>query len=115
MFVTSWRKALYYQPTRQMGTGYLPGAPPQPGPPRMTHDQRLEAWRAWQRQTGCNEGPIQPIPGRVPPNWDGWMYIPGVPSRTLVQPNSAGLVVADGENVLITGGGCATIIEAFSV
>lgn len=114
MFVTSWRKALDHQPQRQMGTGFLPGSPPNPGPTRPTHDQALEAWRAWQRQTGRNEGPIWPPPGRVPPNWDGWMYI-NAPSRTLVPPNSAGLVVADGENVVLTGGGGAIIIEAFSV
>jgi hypothetical protein len=114
MFVTDWRWALFNQPTRQMGTGFLPGSPPNPGPTRKTHDQELEAWRAWQRATGCNDGPLWPPPGRTPPNWDGWGYVPA-PSRTLVQPCASGLVVADGQNVVLTGSGCATIIEAFSV
>lgn len=113
MFVPSWRRDLYNQPDQQMGTGFLPGSPPNPGRTRPTHDQCLEMWRAWQRATGIT-GPVMPIPGRVPPNWDGWRYV-NAPSRTLVPPNSGGLVVADGQNVVITGGGCAHIIEAFSV
>lgn len=112
MFVPSWRKDLYYQPSRQMGSGLLPGSLP-PGPIRPTHDQCLEAWRAWQRKTGIT-GEVMPKPGRVAPNWDGWRYVPA-PSRTLVQPCSGGLVVADGQNVVITGSGSAHIIEAFSV
>lgn len=114
MFVPSWRTALQNQPTQALGTGYLPGQPGPPGPTAPTHDQYLESWRAWQRQTGINWGPIQPRPGSVPPNFGGWKYVPA-PSRTLVQPNSAGLVIADGENVVLTGSGCATLIQAYSV
>ena len=114
MFFPSWKRDLYHQPTKQMGTGFLPGAPPNPGPTRPTHDQCLERMRAWERKTGRNFSPVLPNPGRNPPNWDGWAYVPA-PGRTLVQGNSAGLVIADGQNVVITGGGCATITEAFSV
>jgi hypothetical protein len=32
-----------------------------------------------------------------------------------VQPGCSGLVLADGQNVLITGSGTATVIQAFSV
>lgn len=104
----------YADATQQMGTGYLPGSPPPPGPTRPTHDQSLEAWRAWQRKTGINFGPIWPTPGRAPPNWDGWQYVPS-PMRTLIKPCHSGLVLADGQNVVITGTGSATIIEAYSV
>ena len=114
MFITSWRRALYNQPTQQMGTGFLPGSPPPPGPTRPTHDQCLERMRAVERTTGQNFSPVLPNPGRTPPNWDGWMYV-NAPSRTLVQPNSGGLVVADGQNVVVIGSGCAHIIEAYSV
>lgn len=114
MFVPSWWMALQNQPQKQMGTGFLPGSAPPAGRTRLTHDQHLERWRAWQRATGINWGPIQPTPGEVPPNFAGWSYV-RAPGRVLVQANSAGLVVADGENVVITGGGCATIIQAFSV
>lgn len=115
MFVPSWRKALYHQPQRQMGTGFLPGSPPPPGPTPPTYDQRLEAWRAWQRKTGNNWGPTPPgPPGRTPPNWGGWTFV-NAPSRVMVRPCSGGLVVADGQNVVLTGAGCATLIEAFSV
>jgi hypothetical protein len=33
----------------------------------------------------------------------------------MIQPNSSGTVIADGQNVQIIGSGCATIIQAFSV
>ena len=69
------------QPSRQMGTGFLPGSmqwsrarPPGPwskGPfwRRPTHDEYLECWRAWQRCIGWTDPVIRPLPGRVPPNW----------------------------------------------
>ena len=81
---------------------------------RPTHDQYLEAWRAWQRAIGRTDPPIRPIPGRVPPNWAGWRFV-GAPSKTAVPFNSSGLVVADGQNVVITGGGTAVITQAYSV
>lgn len=125
MFFPSWRAELYNQPARQPGTGILPGAPPRgvsratpcpPPPPkkRLTHDQRLEAWRAWQRKTGNNFVVPPGPPGRQPPNFVGWRHVKA-PSRTLVQPCSAGLVLGDGQNVVIVGCGEATITQAFSV
>lgn len=78
------------------------------------HDTVLEEWRAWQRQVGRTPPPIRPTPGRRPPNWFGWRFV-GAPGATLIQPYSAGTVLADGQNVVITGGGCATITQAFSV
>lgn len=81
---------------------------------RPTHDQALEAWRAWQRRTGNTDPPIRPLPGRVPPNFAGWRFV-GAPSTTLIPFGSGGLVLADGQNVVITGGGCANITQAFSV
>lgn len=113
MFRPSWRRDLYNQPTRQMGTGFLPGSPPPPGPTRPTHDQSLEAWRAWQRKTG-RTGSIWPQPGRVPPNFAGWRHVKA-PHVTLVHPCSGGTVLADGQNVVIVGEGCANITQAFSV
>jgi hypothetical protein len=82
----------------------------------MRYDDYLEAWRAWQRKTGRTDPPIRPLAGRRPPNWFGWKQMP-IPAGTLtmIQPNSAGTVLADGENVQIIGSGCATIIQAFSV
>lgn len=89
-----------------------------PCPPRrkrfQKHDTVLEEWRAWQRQIGRTPPPIRPTPGRRPPNWFGWRFV-CAPSATLVQPFSAGTVLADGQNVVIAGGGCATITQAFSV
>lgn len=115
---------------RTPGTELLPAAimppphppakcPPPPGckpQPRrwQKHDVVLEEWRAWQRQVGRTPPPIRPTPGRRPPNWFGWKYV-CAPSVTLVQPGSGGLVVADGQNVVIAGGGCATITQAYSV
>lgn len=89
------------------------------GPPcapkkRWTHDQRLEAWRAWQRKTGNTDPPIRPLPGRVPPNFAGWNFV-GAPSTVLVPFASGGTVLADGQNVVITGGGWANITQAYSV
>lgn len=114
------------------GTGLLPGQPmPPPHPPQapppcppppcgnqprrfQKHNTVLEEWRAWQRAIGRTPPPIRPTPGRRPPNWFGWRFV-GAPSSTLVQPFSAGTVLADGQNVVIRGGGCAMITQAFSV
>ncbi|HEY1880544.1 MAG TPA: hypothetical protein VGG68_11495 [Caulobacteraceae bacterium] len=82
----------------------------------MRYNDFVEAWRAWQRKIGRTDPPIRPLAGHRPPNWFGWMQVP-VPANTLtmIQPNSAGTVLADGENVQIIGSGCASIIQAFSV
>jgi hypothetical protein len=93
--------------------------PPTPCPPRgprrfQKHNTVLEEWRAWQRRTDNTDPPIRPLPGRRPPNWFGWRFV-NAPSSTLVQPGSTGLVVADGQNVVIAGVGCATITQAYSV
>jgi hypothetical protein len=81
----------------------------------MTHNAYLEAWRAWQRATGNTDPPIRPIPGRVPPNFFGWRRDPCAPATVLVNPNSGGTVLADGQNVVIAGAGFANITQAFSV
>ena len=94
-------------PARTPGTGLLPGTIPATPPP-----------------CGCPPGPppfrkfndtipIRP-PGRRPPNWFGWKFVPA-PSSTLVPSGASGLVIADGQNVVITGSGCATITQAYSV
>lgn len=114
-------------PARSPGTGLLPGSiPPRrnqpppcpPCPPQvkefMRYNDYVEAFRAWQRRTGNTDPPIRPLPGRRPPNWFGWRFV-SAPAVTLVHPNSGGTVLADGQNVVIAGGGCATIIQAFSV
>jgi hypothetical protein len=89
---------------------------PQPVPQRfVTHDAFLEGWRAWQRATGNTDPPIRPAPGRVPPNFFGWRRDPNAPCVTLVNSNSGGTVLADGQNVVITGGGFANITQAYSV
>lgn len=107
-------------PANTPGTGYLPGQVPPPPPAGscvpawQRWDDWLEAWRAWQRQTGINWGPMQPQAGRQPPNWFGWFPAPGQ-VFTLVPPGASGTVLADGQNVRIVGSGCATITEVFSV
>lgn len=106
------------QPTRP-GPWSPPQSPttppfwPQPQP-WMTHDQYLEAWRAWQRAIGRTSPPIRPLPGRRPPNFFGWRPT-GARGTTIVQQFSGGTVLADGQNVVIAGGGHATITQAFSV
>lgn len=110
--------------SRTPGTGYLPGqipparCPPRPCPPKpprfQKHDVVLEEWRAWQRKTGDTNPPIRPTPGRRPPNWFGWRFT-SAPRHTLVPFFSGGTVLADGQNVVLTGGGFATITQAFSV
>jgi hypothetical protein len=114
---------------RTLGTGLLPGSippqqtkcgcPPPPCPPSQQRtfrkfDDDLEAFRAWQRATGQTDPPLRQFAGRRPPNWFGWKFVPA-PSSTLVPSGASGLVVADGQNVVITGSGCATITQAYSV
>jgi hypothetical protein len=89
---------------------------PTPCPPKafQKYNDVVEAFRAWQRATGDAGPPIYPFAGRRPPNWFGWKFVPA-PSSTLVPPCASGLVVADGQNVVITGSGCAQITQAYSV
>jgi hypothetical protein len=125
----------HFNPPRTPGTGILPGQIPNakaagprageasrvearcppPTPPFVTHDAYLEAWRAWQRKTGRTDPPIRPLPGRVPPNFFGWRFDRCAPATVLVNANSGGTVLADGQNVVIAGAGCANITQAFSV
>ena len=131
------RVVMYYPPVstwsnpqRSLGTGLLPGSippqqspkcgcPPPPCPPKgpppfRRYDDVLEGFRAWQRKTGDTDPPIRPLAGRRPPNWFGWQFVPA-PSSTLLSPGQSGLVIADGQNVVIAGSGCATITQAYSV
>jgi hypothetical protein len=129
------RVVMYYPPVstanpqRELGAGLLPGSiPPQskcgcpPTSPPNTfipkfqrYNDYVEAFRAWQRATGNTDPPIRPLAGRRPPNWFGWQFI-SAPCSTLLSPGQSGLVVADGQNVVITGGGgFATITQAYSV
>ena len=107
-------------PARPPGTGLLPGAKPPPCPATVyrptfaKHDAALEAYRAWQRTTGNTDPPLRQFAGRRPPNWFGWNFI-NAPSSILVQPCQSGLVIADGQNVIISGSGFATITQAYSV
>jgi hypothetical protein len=118
-----------YNPARTPGTGMLssaippaqskcgcppPPCPPTGPPPFRRYDDVLEGFRAWQRKTGDAGPPIYPFAGRRPPNWFGWKFVPA-PSSTLVPSGASGLVIADGQNVVITGSGCATITQAYSV
>jgi hypothetical protein len=90
-------------PARTPGTGLLPGSTPRAAPCGCTPPFRK-----------FNDTiPIRP-PGRRPPNWFGWTFVPA-PSSTLVPSGASGLVIADGQNVVITGSGCATITQAYSV
>ena len=129
------RVVMFYPPVerfpaqRSLGTGLLPGSipptrsascpppcPPKPcGPPTFRKfNDVVEAFRAWQRETGQTDPPLRPLAGRRPPNWFGWKFVPA-PSSTLVPPGASGLVIADGQNVVITGSGCATLTQAYSV
>ena len=119
------RVVMFYPPVerfpaqRSLGTGLLPGSIPPvrpkcncgrcaPKPPIQFHKYNdvVEAWRA--------HGRIGPPPGRRPPNWFGWKFV-NAPCATLLQPGQSGLVVADGQNVVIGGSGFATITQAYSV
>ena len=115
-------------PCGSPGTGFLPGSvqpcppvdpcdcgcgPPQPKTFRR-YDEVLEGWRAWQRKIGRTDPPIRPLAGRRPPNWFGPNDGPA-DILTMIPANSAGTVLADGENVRVWGAGFATIIQAYSV
>jgi hypothetical protein len=138
--VMFWPPIPTASPARSRGTGLLPGSIPPARPrcscprctpsparctptpcpppgPRTFHkfNDVVEAFRAWQRTTGNTDPPLRPLPGRRPPNWFGWKFDPSAPCAILVQPASAGLVVADGQNVVVTGGGFASITQAYSV
>ena len=113
-----------FNPARVPGTGFLPGQPPPPTPPVTgappsvwmwpTPDQILESFRAWQRKTGNTFLAGPPI-GRQPPNWFGpWTDPSPATTVTLLAPGQNGPVLADGQNVMINGGG-ATIMQAYSV
>jgi hypothetical protein len=104
-------------PARTPGTGLLSGSIPPPCgcPPRWRKfNDSLEAFRARQRATGDSFPPLYPFAGRRPPNWFGWKFV-NAPSSTLIPPCASGLVVADGQNVVITGSGFAQITQAYSV
>jgi hypothetical protein len=118
-------KIHHFNPARSPGTGLLPGSiPPNTPPPPPTcnvfrpkfrrFNDTVEAFRAWQRKTGDTDPPLRPLAGHRPPNWYGWKFV-DAPSSTLLQPGASGLVIADGQNVVIFGCGCATITQAFSV
>jgi hypothetical protein len=123
---SSNRVVMFYPPVerfpaqRTLGTGLLPGSipPTKPcgcGPRRFAkYDTELECWRAWQRKTGNTDPPLRPLAGHRPPNWFGWRFV-DAPCSTLVPSAASGLVIADGQNVVITGSGCATITQAYSV
>jgi hypothetical protein len=104
-------------PARTLGTGMLPGSIPTP-PPQQCGCPPKPSWEwpkyndqvEWYRAHGRNA----PRPGTRPPNWFGWKFVPA-PSSTLVPSGASGLVIADGQNVVITGSGCATITQAYSV
>lgn len=113
-------------PARSPGTGLLPGTglppPPTPTPhqcppnvfrPTFRRFNDVVEWsRARQRELGRTDFPIKPFPGHRPPNWYGWLFI-DAPAATLVPSNASGLVLADGQNIVIIGTGCATITQAF--
>lgn len=87
------------------GTGLLPGTVPSPLPPPNTWQPTFRPF---------NDYAYAPRVGRRPPNWFGWKFI-SAPQSTLVPPNASGLVLGDGQNVVITGSGCAQITQAYSV
>ena len=78
VFPAPWvQPFLQDNPCRAPGTGILPGTiRPNPCcPPRVlwpTHDQYLEAWRAWQRCVGWSDPVQRPQAGIRPPN----LFIP---------------------------------------
>jgi hypothetical protein len=99
-------------PARVPGTGRLPGSipptrPPVPCPPSWPKfNEQVEWFRS--------KGRIGPPPGHRPPNFFGWAFV-NAPCTTLIPSGSGGLVLADGQNVVITGGGWANITQAYSV
>jgi hypothetical protein len=100
-------------PARVPGTGLLPGSVQQtsrcgcPPPSWPKFNDQVEWFRS--------QGRIGPTPGHRPPNWFGWQFV-NAPFSTLVPSGCAGqLVLADGQNVVITGTGFAAITQAYSV
>jgi hypothetical protein len=104
---------VFGQPAVSRETGWDECSPPIPQR-FLTHNAYLEAWRAWQRRIGRTDPPIRPIPGRVPPNFFGWRFV-SAPATVLIPAGSGGTVLADGQNVVIAGGGFANITQAYSV
>jgi hypothetical protein len=101
---------VHVNPARSPGTGLLPGQktpPPNPCKPTFHKYNDVVTWFR-------SQGRIGPSPGRRPPNWYGWKCVPA-PCATLVPPGAAGLVIADGQNVVLQGGGWANITQAYSV
>jgi hypothetical protein len=100
---------VHANPARSPGTGLLPGSMPQTRPKCSCPPT---PWPPPFRK--FNDTPLQP-PGRRPPNWFGWRFVKA-PFSTLVPPVTTGqLVIADGQNVVITGSGFAAITQAYSV
>jgi hypothetical protein len=106
---------IHVNPARVPGTGVLPGQPTRqspcgcpPKPPLSwpKFNDQVEWYRA--------HGRIAPRPGTRPPNFFGWQTVPA-PSTTLIPSGSGGLVLADGQNVVLVGGGWANITQAYSV
>ena len=95
-----------HNPARTPGTGLLPGqTSPSACPPPNVWSPQFKKF---------DDTPLQP-PGRRPPNWFGWRFVPA-PFSTLVPAGSTGqLVIADGQNIVITGSGFAQITQAYSV
>lgn len=103
-------------PARTPGTGILPGTvpptkcgcPPNPQPQWAKFNDRVDWFRS--------QGRSGPRPGTQPPNFFGWKYV-CAPCSTLVPSGclTGQLVLADGQNVVITGSGFATITQAYSV
>jgi hypothetical protein len=98
-----------FNPVRVPGTGILPGSTPpvcgcQPSWPKF--NDQVEYCRSL--------GKIAPPLGKRPPNFFGWSFV-NAPSATLIPTGSGGVVLADGQNVVIVGGGWANITQAYSV
>jgi hypothetical protein len=106
---------VHVNPARTPGTGLLSDRPAPPPPCGCPPEPRWE-WPKFNDQVEWYRahGRIGPRPGARPPNFFGWAFVPA-PSSTLLAPGQSGLVIADGQNVVITGGGCATITQAYSV
>jgi hypothetical protein len=101
-----------YNPARVPGTGVLPG---QTQPPWQSCGPAWE-WPKFNDQVEWYRarGKIAPKPGTRPPNWFGWTFV-SAPFSILIASGQSGLVLADGQNVVITGGGFATVTQAYSV
>jgi len=119
----TWSSSVAQAPGTGLGVGQPPppAGPPGTIPPGQTNPFQLPnsldclmAWRAIQRQVGRTDPPIRPLPGLTPPNFFGWFPSAGQ-VFTLLGPNSGGTVIADGQSVAIVGGGCSTIMQAYSV